>query len=223
MKLLAIETSQAIGSVAILDDEHLLERLIDTPRQQTEQIIPIVDELLAESGFRLQSLDALVFGRGPGSFTGLRVAAAVTQGLALSSGLGVIGVSSLAAIAQRAWREQAIKHALVCIDARMAEVYWASFQVDAAVAECVGVERIGRANTVEKPDAVHFAAVGNGFTAYADEFAPLLAQADRLLPDVLPSARDLLPQARRDYAEGRLLQPENALPVYLRDESAWHR
>ena len=133
MKLLAIETSSAQGSVALFDGETTTERAIATAREQTALVLPHANALLADAGLALRDLDAIVFGRGPGSFTGLRIATAIAQGLAMAGGLPVIGVSSLEALARRAHREFAaalgVDEMLVCVDARMQEVYFAHYRV----------------------------------------------------------------------------------------------
>lgn len=227
MNLLAFETSSSMGTVALSSASGLSERAIATPREQTDLMLPLVDELLREANLRLADLDAIVFGRGPGSFTGLRVSAALAQGLALAADLPVITVSSLQALAQRAWRELGITTSLACVDARMGEVYSAGYAVRDGRAYLVGEERLGSPESVALPSATAWsgpwAAIGNGCAAHADALAPLLAAAERLVPDLLPAARDLLPQAVEDFEAGRLLTPETALPVYLRNEDAWHR
>ncbi len=223
MKLLAIETSSTVGSLAVLDGEAVVEREIATPRAQSDRVLPIIRELLAEAGLTPGSLDAVAFGRGPGSFSGIRLAAAVTQGLALSCGLPVVAVSSLAAAAQRAWREHGSTRSLVCVDARMGEVYWAMFQIDNGIAEHDGPERLGAPATLKCSPGDPWAAVGNGFAVYRDELAAQLARATSVPGACVPTARDLLPRARRDCAAGRISPAASALPVYLRDESAWRR
>lgn len=223
MKLLAIETSSAVGSLALLDGTAVFEREIATPREQSESVLPMVRELVAEARLPLGSLDAIAFGRGPGSFSGIRLAAAVTQGLALSHGLSIIAVSSLAAAAQRAWREHGSTRSLVCVDARMGEVYSALFRVVEGLAEHDGPERLGAPATLPCPPGDSWVAVGNGFGAHPDELAAQIAQAAAVHGACLPTARDLLPRASRDCAAGRVGPAVSALPVYLRDESAWRR
>src|SRR5690606_16284442 len=111
MRLLAIDTSSRVGSIALLDGSDVSERFIATPREQAELVLPLVDDLLGARGIGLKDLDALVLGRGPGSFTGLRIAASVVQGLAFAAERPVVAVSSLEALAQRAWRELGIEDA----------------------------------------------------------------------------------------------------------------
>ncbi len=226
MNLLALETSSPVGSLALQHGDALLERAIDTPREQTELMLPLIDELLAAAGLELPDLDAIVYGRGPGSFTGLRIAAAVTQGLAFASGVPAVAVSSLEAVAQRGWRELGIDDALVCMDARMREVYAARYTVEAGRATLQGDERLCAPVALLEPGVVigdGWGGIGSGFAVYADVLAPLAARAARVVPGLLPAARDLLVAAADEIAAGRLLAPEAALPVYLRDESAWRK
>lgn len=225
MRVLVIETSAAEGSLALTGPgDELLERIIPTPRAQTELILPLVAELLAESGQSLRDLDALAFGRGPGSFTGLRVAAAVTQGLALACGRPIVAVSSMAAIAERAWLERGAEAALVCVDARMGEVYWGFYRVRDGLATLEGEESIGPPDRVPVPAVQRaWVALGSGFAAAPEALAEQRGAALEVREDLAPRARDLLPLARAEVAAGRFLVPEQALPVYLRGGDAWRR
>ncbi|HEU4618618.1 MAG TPA: tRNA (adenosine(37)-N6)-threonylcarbamoyltransferase complex dimerization subunit type 1 TsaB [Gammaproteobacteria bacterium] len=134
MRLLAIETSSAVGTVALACGIDIAEREIPTPREQTQRLLPLVEALMSEAGLRFADLDAIAFGRGPGSFTGLRIAAATAQGLALGADLPVAPVSSLQALAERAAREHGASCVLTCVDARMGEVYSALYERAAAPA-----------------------------------------------------------------------------------------
>jgi tRNA threonylcarbamoyladenosine biosynthesis protein TsaB len=225
MRILALETSSAAGSVALLCGSEALERGIASPREQTERVLPLVAELLAESGLALPQLDAIAFGRGPGSFTGLRIAAAVTQGLAMSAGLPVVPVSSLAALAQKAWRTHGLEDVLTCVDARMDQLYWGVFRIRAGLAEPRGPERLGGPDSVSVPAAARgrWGAVGSGVGAFREELARVLSGEAVLLPELTPGAADVLPLAAADLAGGGGSAPEAALPVYLRDETAWRR
>jgi len=222
-RLLAIETSSTVGSVALAVDGDVREATIPVPREQTARILPLIEQLLGEAGIELGSLDAVVFGRGPGSFTGLRVAAAIAQGLALATGLPIVAVSSLAALAGRAAAAERAADVLVCIDARMGEVYSAYYRVAVRVPELVGAETIGAPEAVTAPAADDWLAVGDGFAAHGAALERVAACARAVLADASARARDLVPLAEHELAAGRTLEPEQALPVYLREASAWHR
>ncbi len=221
MKLLAIETSAEVGSVALLAGTKLTELSVTTPREQTARILPMIDELLSTAGLAVGDLEGIAFGRGPGSFTGLRVAAAVAQGLGLAADLPLLPVSSLAAMAQGVWRTQAEDRSLVCIDARMGEVFWGAFEVREGLVELVGEERLSEPGAVVWTGAGPWAAVGNGCEVYADVLAITLAGAHRVVSAIQPSATDLLPLALADLKVGRIQRAMQATPVYLRDETAW--
>jgi tRNA threonylcarbamoyladenosine biosynthesis protein TsaB len=223
MKLLGIETSSERGSVALLCGADIIERAIATPREQTAKLLDLTAALLAEGGLALTDLDGIAFGRGPGSFTGLRVAAAVAQGFALTTGIALLPVSSLAALAQGAWRSAAVAHCLIAVDARMGEVYCGEFAIMAELAQPVRAEALVEPAQVTAPARPGWTALGNGFTAYAEELSGVARCADRVLTDVSPAARDLLPHAAADLAAGRAVAVEQALPTYLREQSAWRR
>lgn len=221
MKLLSIETSQSIGSVAVVDGESLSQLEIETAREQTVLILPVIHQLLREAGLELGALDAIVIGYGPGSFTGLRVAAAVAQGLALAAGLRIVPVSSMAGMAERARREHGSERVLTCIDARMGEVYWGSFEVRGNAIAAIGSEQIGLPEDVVVPEWSAWAVAGNAISRYPSKLAHLLAAANAAYPDLHPFAEDLIPLARIEIAANRSLRPEEVRPSYLRQASAW--
>jgi tRNA threonylcarbamoyladenosine biosynthesis protein TsaB len=223
LNLLGFETSSSIGSVALETPAGVVVRELATPREQTEQIISLTDELLRAAGVQLEDLDGIAFGRGPGSFTGLRVSVAVAQGLAAVNGTPLLPVSSLLCLAQRARREHGCARSLVCIDAHMGEVYWALAEQRAGVAAIVGDERLGAPAEVPPVLATPYAAVGSGFAAHAEVLAPIARGAQQVLPSLKPSAVDLLLEAKRDLAAGRIAAAAAALPVYLREHTAWRR
>jgi tRNA threonylcarbamoyladenosine biosynthesis protein TsaB len=223
VKLLGIETSSGTGSVALGIGADVHERAIATPREQTELLLRLVDETLAAAGVELGALDGIAFGRGPGSFTGLRIAAAIAQGLALASGVPLLPVSSLQCLAQTAWRTERARRSLVCVDARMGEVYWAEFACEDGIVRAAGDERLGSPADVVAPAQRPWTAVGDGFASYRSALADRVAGADRALPDLRPAAQDLFAQAAADLAAGRSVTPDAALPVYLREHTAWRR
>ena len=223
MKLLGIETSGRVGSVALAIDGRIETREIPTPREQTERLLPLVDDLLGAAAVTVASLDGIAFGRGPGSFTGLRIAAAVAQGLAAARNVPLLPVSSLLCLAQRVWRSERVTRTLVCVDAHMGEVYWAEFEVRDGAIRSAGDERLGAPSEVVAPTGAQWTAVGDGFAAHREALASVLAAATRELPDVEPAAEDLFPAASAALMAGTISLARDALPVYLRGQSAWRR
>ena len=223
MRLLALDTATENCSAALLSDERLLMREAELVRGHAEHILPMIDDLLGEAGVSLRNLDAIAFGRGPGSFTGVRLAASIAQGLAFGAGLGVIAVSDLTALAQRGFDDgSAVTRILVCNDARMREVYWAGFERGSDGRPVPrGPERVGPPETVQLPaEWMEAAGLGRGFAAYPalGALAGVVVRVgwDRLLPRAAEVARLAVPE----LAAGRLLDAEAALPVYLRDDVA---
>jgi len=226
VRILGIDTATESCSAALLLERRILERAQRLERAHAQVILPMVDELLAEGGALLDTLDAIAFGRGPGAFTGVRLAATVAQGLAFGAGVPVVPVSDLRALAQRALDEdRALARVLVCTDARMREVYWACFErsSDTFAVPC-GEERVSAPADVRLPSAWgragqgadRLAGVGSGFAAYGElcrEF-PL----DVVIPGVLPRATEIVQLAVPEVEAGRVFPPEQALPVYLRDD-----
>jgi tRNA threonylcarbamoyladenosine biosynthesis protein TsaB len=223
VNLLAFETSSRLGSVALETPAGLTVRELGVPREQTERLLATTDELLSAAGIDLHGLDGIAFGRGPGSFTGLRVSAAVAQGLAAVSRVPLLPVSSLLALAERAWQESRCERALVCVDAHMGEVYSCVAERRGESVEIVGDERLVAPADVRPPQASPWCAVGNGFAAHAEPLAAVARGAAIVLAELVPSAAALLPRAKRDLAAGRVAPPSAALPVYLREHTAWRR
>jgi tRNA threonylcarbamoyladenosine biosynthesis protein TsaB len=220
MRLLALDTSTEACSVALLLDGEVRLRFALTERGHAELVLPMVDELLAESGLALTDLDGLAFGRGPGAFTGLRIASGVSQGLALGAGLPVAPVSSLAAVAEQVAAASG-ETVLVCNDARMGEVYWGVFRreadgsVAALVSEAVSApEKVGEG----APAALH--AAGNALPRYPMLAERLAAAGLQLHAGVYPRADAVARLGARVLAEGRGVPAEEALPVYVRDDVA---
>lgn len=231
MKILALDTATEACSAALWVDGQLIARELEFERGHAEHILPMIDSLLAEGGTALSDVDALAFGRGPGGFTGVRLAASVTQGLAFAADLPVVAISDLAAVAQRAFDvESSVTRLLICNDARMKEVYWGCFERDAAsLAAAVGIERVSPVDAVEIwPDwrstpAGAIGAAGRGFRAYSDLRSKLIDSGSgiRLISDTfLPRAHEIAKLAAPEVREGRTIGAQDAIPIYLRDDVA---
>jgi tRNA threonylcarbamoyladenosine biosynthesis protein TsaB len=221
--LLAIETSGAVGSLALRRDVTVHERSIASPRDQAEQLLPLIAELLRAADVTIAQIEGIVFGRGPGSFTGLRIATAIAQGLALAAQKPVIGISSLAAVAQHALDANGIERSLVCIDARMDEVYFGAFEAEHGLVRGRGPERVATPEEVAVPEWPRWTALGGGFAAYPSVLASVARRAEAVVADISPRARDLMRLAERELAEGGAVAATAARPTYLRDDSAWRR
>jgi tRNA threonylcarbamoyladenosine biosynthesis protein TsaB len=223
VRILALDTATENCSAALLIDGRLSARERRLERGHAECILTMIDEVLTEAGVALGSLTAIAFGRGPGSFTGVRLAASVTQGLAYGAGVPVVPVSDLQAVAHRVLRQEAgARRVLVCNDARMREVYWGCFARSAAgLAALTGGEHVGDPGGVALPaewlPGPDLHGAGTGFSAYPPlraAFAVALAS----IVEVLPRAEEIALLAVPEVAAGNVLLPEQALPVYLRDE-----
>ena len=215
--ILAVETSTELASVALLVNDRLLVRDAASVQTHSQSLLPMVQALLAEAGIRLGDCDAIAFGAGPGSFTGVRTACGVVQGMAFGAGLPVTPIGTLDAMAE-ACREQTGAADVLCIlDARMGEVYWAQFHYGADRWQAVVAPRLSRPADVEAEGRV--LACGNGLTAYADAFAGR-AFVDGAQPGIMLHAAQVAVLSRLALARGEALHASAAQPVYLRNKVA---
>lgn len=217
MKLLGIETATEACSAALWLDGDIRERFELAPRRHAELILPMIDDLLAEAGLRLSELDALAFGHGPGAFTGVRIATGVIQGLSLATELPVLGISTLAALAQTQAADN--PQILAALDARMGEVYWGAYRLDdAGSMRLVGDELVVVPESVPIPDTDNWVGAGSGWASYGDILSERLGQrVVRKAADTWPRAGGLLPIAAADVAAGKAVDAAAAQPVYLRN------
>ncbi|WP_075181963.1 tRNA (adenosine(37)-N6)-threonylcarbamoyltransferase complex dimerization subunit type 1 TsaB [Pantoea sp. 1.19] len=225
-RILALDTATEACSVALACDNVMDAQFEPCQREHTQRILPMIDALLMRHGVTLSQLDLLAYGRGPGSFTGVRIGIGIAQGLALGANLPMAGVSTLMTMAESAWRLHGATRVLAAIDARMGEVYWAEYQRDAA-----GEWQGETTEAVLKPEAAlarmaalegGWATVGTGWAAWpqlAAESALALTATDV----TLPTAQDMLPLARQAWQRRAILPVEQAEPTYLRNEVAWKK
>ncbi len=223
MKLLALDTAGSASSVAVWRDGAVLTRTGAAGGHHSEHMLALVEAVMAESGLRLVDLDAVACGRGPGAFTGVRLAVGLAQGLAFAAGLPVIVVSNLEAVAWRACDIDGVpSRLLVCQDARMHEVYWAAYERAPAGVMARSPEAVGRPESVTLPVAWAQAGVvfgvGTGFDAYPELPARLATRLARWLP-LESRAEDIARLAAR-LGLAQAVSPEEAAPVYLRDDVA---
>jgi tRNA threonylcarbamoyladenosine biosynthesis protein TsaB len=222
--ILAIETSSELASCALLRGDAVFSRDSAGVRTHSQAILPMVQSLLAEAGVTLADCDAIAYGAGPGSFTGVRTACGIAQGLAFGAGLPVVPVITLEAMAL-ACRQQTAASApaadiLAVLDARMGEVYWAQYRFGAAAGDaaplCVLAPVLSAPGAVQA-DGVVGAACGNGLSAYPDDLAAFDAIAH---PALMPHALQIAELARGAFAAGHVVAAAEAQPLYLRNKIA---
>ena len=221
MKLLAVETATEACSAALFIDGDVAERFQVAPREHTQLILPMLDSLMAEAAITLQDLDALAFSRGPGSFTGVRIATGVIQGISLGAELPVVPVSTLAALAQDCFARGNAKFAFVAMHARMHEVYGGIYQLDEKnFARLIGAETVGSAAQVEFPGVTGMG-IGSGWKEYRDVLQLRLdGRIESIEADYLPTASAVARLGAQGFKHGQAVPVEQARPVYLRDNVA---
>lgn len=230
--LLAIDTSTEACSVALLHKGEFTHFDEFAQRTHTKRILPMIDEILTQSGIQLNQLDALVFGRGPGSFTGVRVGAGIAQGLALGADLPVIAISNLTTMAQQAYEQYGAEQVLCAIDARMNEVYFSQLRAEKVrlentefmqwqelINEQVCSPQQALAQLQDIP-AEHWITVGTGWNAYAEFSVAGLGENTQIH---LPSARYMLSLALPYYHQKQWISAVEIEPVYLRNEVTWKK
>lgn len=220
MKLLAFDTTTETCSAAVWIDGTVYER-VEAGRRHAERLLVLVDQVLAEAGTVLNRMDAIAFGRGPGSFTGLRISAGVAQGLAFGAGLPVVPVSSLAALAQGIDASAV----LAALDARMHQVYWAEYvRGTDGLMELRGAEIVSAPADVPLPPGSGWIGAGSGWDQHAAALQERLAsRVSQWRPACYPQARCVATIGAARFKAGGAVPPEQALPIYIRDDVAAKR
>lgn len=224
MKLLALDTSSLSCTAALQCGEDIIERHAERPREHTNLIVPMIRELVTEAAVTFRDLDGIVLGVGPGSFIGVRIATSVAQGIAYASGLGIVPVSSLAAVAAAALSEAGIEEVVVAQDAHLGEVYLGHYCKNAENlpspmhAEQVHVQ--GRLAFLDAQAAGVRVAAGDGWYRFPDFFEQNHDLFRRLSDHRHPRARHLLALGMRKLASGCVVDPAQASPIYLRHKVA---
>lgn len=222
-KILALDTSTEACSAALLFDKKIIERYELAPRQHTTLILPMLQALLDEAHLQLEQLDAIAFGCGPGSFTGVRIATSIVQSTAFAADLPVIPVSTLQALAQGAYHMRGAHVALAAIDARMEEIYWGMYELNERnIMVARQPEQLCSPNSVDWTDIQqNCTGIGSGWDTYHTILAEKAGRSlDSWLPHHYPKASDVLAIAIEHYKQGKTVTAEQALPVYLRDHVA---
>ena len=221
MKILAVDTATEACSAALYIDGEIAECFEIAPREHTRLLLPMVDRLMAEADLRPQQLDAIAFGCGPGSFTGVRIATGVMQGIAYGADLPVVPVSTLAAISQACLQKTAHDTIFTAVDARMSEIYWAVYQRDTeGYAQLVGEEKVQPALDVDALQLTGYG-IGSGWQAYEQVLTECLGgQLIGFDASYLPHAAQIALLGAVGVQRGQTVPVEQAMPVYLRDKVA---
>ena len=221
MKLLAIDTATEALSAALWLDGEIIERYAVVTREHAARLPLLVPELIAEAGLTLRQLDGLVCGIGPGSFAGVRIGVSYVKGLALGLDRPVVGVSSLAMLAQAALVEHPEATALAAIDARMDEVYFGAYRLVDGLATAVQDDAVGPAAEVCVPPATPQVAIGSGWRAHREALlAALPAAPTQIDADAYPHAAAALGIAAARFAAGEGGDAAALVPAYLRNRVA---
>jgi tRNA threonylcarbamoyladenosine biosynthesis protein TsaB len=217
VNILALETSTEYCSVALWQDGAVSERFELVGQKHSELLLAMLDELLQEAGVKLAQLDGIAFGAGPGSFTGVRIACGVAQGLALGAALPVLGVSTLQAVAQGTGQDKVI----VALDARMAEVYFAVYEKRDGAWQALVAPSLCLPADAPAVAGNDWLGAGSGFGAHGDTLGARYAGQLRAVDaQCVPRARAIAELAAPLFAAGQGVDAALAMPVYLRDKVA---
>ncbi len=223
--ILALDTSSEACSAAVIKDGKITSVYAVVPRDHTRKIIPMIKQVLEESETETHQLDAIAFGRGPGSFTGLRIAAGVTQGLAYGLDIKVIPVSTLEAMALEATTtsSEEISYVVTAVDARMDEVYWGAFEINAGQVRALQTEQVCKPELVSLSEEKRFSGVGTGWEVLSR--MPESVQSSVTVTDntLLAKAEYIARIAESKYVSGEMVSADQAIPVYLRDTVTWKK
>ncbi|MBQ0756283.1 MAG: tRNA (adenosine(37)-N6)-threonylcarbamoyltransferase complex dimerization subunit type 1 TsaB [Amphritea sp.] len=222
-KILALDTSTDACSVALSIDGEIQEDFRIIPRQHTRQLLPMVDEMLTAAGLRVNQLDAIAFGRGPGSFAGIRIATGAAQGLAYAANLPVIPVSTLAAIALKAAREYKVDRIISTLDARMNELYSCAYEMREGLPVALVKETVSAPEKIVLPEGDDWFAAGKGWVYLESMSAQVQHSISTPVMDIYPAAGIMAELAQEAFARGEGISAELAQPVYLRDEISWKK
>ena len=216
LKILAFDTSSSTCSVAIQDGDFIQSLDKQLPMQQAKFILPMIHELLESTSIKLQELNAIAFGAGPGSFTGIRIASSVAQGLGLATGLPLISVSSLAALAQTAYLNYQYEKSVVAVDARTNQVYFAAYQANnGAHVELIGREELRSIDQVSLPNENDWYGIGDGWHNYSEGLTDQAKGLKAIYSSISLTARAILMLARVKIDKGEWASALDAHPCYL--------
>lgn len=222
VRILAVDTATEACSAALYLNGSVQQKFELAPREHTRLILEMIETLLAEAELKIKQLDALAFGCGPGSFTGVRIATGIVQGLGFAADLPVVPVSTLAAMAQAIHDDHGADNVLAAIDARMGEVYWSEYKLSASgLMQLSGVEDVLSPDKTPSLTADHWVAAGSGWKSYSDILMSRYKNnIQHCYADCLPESRSIAKLAVDDFQHGKGVEAKYAAPVYLRNNVA---
>lgn len=218
MNILALDTSSKACSIAIAVGDQIYSKHLIAPMQQSQLILPLINELLKSADLHSKDINAIAFGRGPGSFTGIRIAVSVAQGLGYAHNIPLIPISSLAILAQTSYQEKGWQKIQVVTDARLNEIYTGSYQVNSkGLAQLMGDEKVIPPQNLTLPNNTDWYGAGDGWISYHSKISCQVIEMDG---NCLPNATAMISLAKDLWESGQTVPPEAACPVYLRDNVA---
>jgi tRNA threonylcarbamoyladenosine biosynthesis protein TsaB len=222
--LLAFDTSTHVCSVALSYNGQITTLHERLERQQAARILPMIDQLLTQSALQLSQLDGIAFSCGPGSFTGIRLAASIAQGLAYGAGLFVMPVSSFQVLAQGAYAASKAQNILVAANAHLGEIYWGVYQADPeGFMTAFAPDRRCKPEDIDLPPGYSWLGIGDGWQTYPEVLQQRAVHLAQIMEFPYPHAKDLLYVAEKQFLGGGYLPADQALPNYLYDAEQWKK
>ncbi len=217
VNLLAFDTSTEYLSLAILKGDEIFNYDCNAGQTHSQIILPQIQALLESAGLQLRDMNGITFGAGPGSFTGVRIAAGVAQGLGFGANLPVVSVCTLLALAQASGADKVI----TCLDARMGEVYHAVYEKVAGEWQCINEPALYKPNAVPAVQGLAWVGAGSGWQTYNEQLGAVYAGQMQLVePQLLPTAVAILELARPIFVRGEGRPASEAMPIYIRNRVA---
>lgn len=221
MRILALDTSTEYLSLALQLDGASLRYDVLAGQSHSQQVLPQIRALLDEANIKLADLDGIAFGAGPGSFTGVRIACGVAQGLAFGANLPVVGVNTLMALAESSFQENATNKVIACLDARMGEIYHAAYEKKVGVWQEVSASGLYKPQDAPMIAGNDWVGAGSGWLTYGEDLGAIYAsQVSQTLPNALPTACAILAIATLLFAAGLGKPAHEAAPIYIRNKVA---
>ena len=222
MNILAFDTSTIACSVALSCDEQIFNEHLIRPRDHANLILSMIESLLCQAGITLSDIDFISFGQGPGSFTGLRIAAGVCQGISYSHNIPVVALSSLRILAQGVYRETHEENIAILQDARMSEIYRGSYFEDKGIMKLIGIESVSKPEIVQLDSAKNWYSVGEAWLSYEDKLSfgnNVTINKEHNYPDAI----DMIVLAKYEFEHGNCIEAEDVNPVYIRNQVAFKK